>query len=352
VKRLSLRVLLISGGAVVAALAAVAGWAWWTLTRPYQGFEGQEAQIVIEPGTGVRAILEDLEEGGILANADLAWAYLVYGLEDPPLKAGEYLFRGTRNTPQVLRRLIAGEVITHPVTLIEGLTLEETARTLTEAGFGRFEAFAEAMSSPGLILDLDPAAENLEGYLFPDTYNFARNTPEADIVRTLARTFRDRFQRQVVPDLAEGRGVRDLVILASIVEREAMLDAERPLIAAVFANRLQRGRRLDADPTIIYALKLEGHWDGNLRRRHLSLDSPYNTYLHTGLPPSPICSPGLASLAAAANPADVGYFYFVSRNDGSHVFAETLAEHNRNVERWQKRYWRERWARERAARAD
>ena len=149
------------------------------------------------------------------------------------------------------------------------------------------------------------------------------------------------FRRQA-GDLLGGRDVRRVVTLASIVEKEATLDEERPLIAGVYANRLRRGEGLYADPTIIYGLKLEGTWDGNLRRADLRRDGPYNTYVRSGLPPSPICSPGRASLEAAAAPADVPYLFFVSRNDGSHVFAETLQEHNRNVNQWQRRYWRER----------
>jgi UPF0755 protein len=140
--------------------------------------------------------------------------------------------------------------------------------------------------------------------------------------------------------------------LASIVEKEARLDEERPRIASVYVNRLRIGMALYADPTIIFALKRRGVWDGNLRRADLALDDPYNTYRFAGLPPGPICSPGLASLRAAAAPEEGTFLYFVGRNDGSHVFAETLAEHNRNVERWQKQYWRERWARERAAKTD
>jgi UPF0755 protein len=140
-----------------------------------------------------------------------------------------------------------------------------------------------------------------------------------------------------------------VVTLASIVEKEAGVAAERPLIAAVYANRLERGMGLYADPTVIFALKRLGRWDGNIRRADLALDSPYNTYRHAGLPPGPICSPGVGSLVAAASPADVPYLYFVGRNDGTHVFATTLAEHNRNVATWQRRYWRER--REAEARA-
>jgi hypothetical protein len=145
------------------------------------------------------------------------------------------------------------------------------------------------------------------------------------------------------------RSVRELVTLASLVEKEARIEGERPQIAAVYANRLELGMGLYADPTVVYALKQEGRWDGNIRRQDLRMDSPYNTYRHAGLPPGPIASPGLASLKAAARPADITSLYFVSRNDGTHVFADTLAEHNRNVDRWQRQYWREQRRREAAA---
>ncbi len=163
------------------------------------------------------------------------------------------------------------------------------------------------------------------------------------------RTFRQRFEqvRPLLDARPRAGGVRELVALASIVEKEAQLEPERPLIAAVYHNRIDRGMGLQADPTVIFALKRLGRWNGNLRRDDLRLDSPYNTYRYAGLPPGPICSPGLASLRAAGDPADAPYLYFVSRNDGTHVFAETLADHNRNVERWQRRYWRERRAAER-----
>ena len=198
------------------------------------------------------------------------------------------------------------------------------------------------------ISDLDPEASNLEGYLFPNTYSFAKGTSEDEVVTTLVSTFRRLFTDEVRPHLApdDERTLRQIAILASVVEKEARLDDERPIIAGVYFNRLERGIALYADPTVIYALKQEGRWDGNIRRPDLKLDSPYNTYLYPGLPPGPIASPGLASLRAAAQPAEVPYLYFVSRNDGSHVFASTLAEHNRNVNQWQKVYWQKRWAEE------
>ncbi len=330
--------------------AGAAAWGWRILETPFRGYPGAKLTVEVELGSGASQILRSLEARGVLPNAELARAYLLWRLDDPWLQAGEYRFEGELTTPEVLRMLIEGEVVAHPVTVIEGLTLEESARHLAASGFGRYEAFLAEMSSPGRIAELDPEAEDLEGYLFPDTYAFARGTSEAAIVSTLVTTFLRRLEEEV-PQALSGESVgalRRLVTLASIVEKEAAVDGERPTIAGVFTNRLRIGMALGADPTVIFALKRNGTWDGNIRRGDLRVDSPYNTYRYPGLPPGPIASPGLASLKAAAGPADIPYLYFVSRNDGSHVFARTLAEHNRNVERWQRQYWRERWARERA----
>ncbi len=395
---------------LVAALAAAgaAWWGWRELNRPLELTLTQEAStdgadaapsIVISPGTDARTILFQLEHAGLSTDGFLTRLYLVYGLGDPPLKAGEYRFEGPASTVQVLDKLIRGEVVQHRVTVIEGLTLEETADALAAAGFGDRDRLLAAMHDPAPIADLDPRAETLEGYLYPDTYSFTRGVTEDEIVATMVRTFRDRFESRVrplllrtdgrvelgvpagtpaivadalrldraagsagppdepmiPPDVAAGRRLtltlRELVTLASIVEKEAQLDTERPQIAAVYVNRLLAGMGLYADPTVIYALKRRGTWDGNLRRVDLQIDSPYNTYRFGGLPPGPIASPGVESLRAAADPAHTGSLYFVSRNDGSHVFADTLSEHNRNVARWQKRYWRDRWARERREKA-
>ncbi len=336
----------------LAAPVAAGAWAWRFLHQPFRGYDGEQI-VTIESGIGARTILSRLETAGVLPDALLARAFLVYKLGDPSLKAGEYRFDQPLNTPQVLDKLIRGRVVTYPVTLIEGLTFEEIADTLAAKGFGDAEVFRREMGRVDRIADLDPEAENLEGYLYPDTYHFARGTTESEIVATLVRTFRARFAAEVAPRLEQApvqRTVREIVILASIVEKEARVDDERGPIAGVYANRLRIGMGLYADPTVIYALKLLGTWDGNLRRKDLKLDSPYNTYVYPGLPPGPICSPGVASLAAAAEPADTPHFYFVSRNDGTHVFATTLAEHNRNVTRWQKQYWRRRWAEERRSR--
>lgn len=345
------RLLLWSVAAVAVAAVAVAAigaglvaWAEGELERP----RGSEiVEVVIERGAPLASILDQLSAAGVIGDPLLARLYLDYRRPEAVLQAGEYRFEQPMSSVAALDLVIRGEVVTYPVTVVEGLTLQETAESLAGDGFGELDAFLEAMSSPRLVADLDPAAESLEGYLFPDTYAFPRGTGEGEIVEAMVRNFRRRVEDHL--DAAAGHGLdpRDLVTLASIVEKEAGAIEERPLISAVFHNRLERGIGLYADPTIIYALKLAGAWDGNLRRRDLELDSPYNTYVHPGLPPGPICSPGEHSLRAAAAPADAPYLYFVSRNDGTHVFAETLAEHNRNVARWQVRYWRERRAAQR-----
>jgi UPF0755 protein len=193
------------------------------------------------------------------------------------------------------------------------------------------------------IRDIDPAAPDLEGYLFPDTYTLPRRTTADQLVERMV----DRFEKSLTPEIrakaaARGLSVRQLVTLASLVEKETAKPEERPLVAAVYANRIKIGMGLQCDPTVIYALERAGRYTGNLTRADLQFDSPYNTYRYAGLPPGPIAAPGQASLAAAAEPADVPYMYFVSRNDGSHVFATTLDEHNRNVHEWQVKYFRER----------
>ena len=324
--------------------SALVAWAERELERP----RGSDiVELVIERGTPLASILDRLSAAEVIGDPLLARLYLDYRRPEDVLQAGEYRFEQPMSTVEALDLVIRGEVVTYPVTVVEGLTLRETAEHLAAEGFGELDAFLEAMSFPALIADLDPKAESLEGYLFPDTYAFPAGVGELEIVEAMVRNFRRRVDDHLQPASGRGLDVRSLVTLASIVEKEAGAIEERPLVAAVFHNRLDRGIGLYADPTIIYALKMAGTWDGNLRRRDLELDSPYNTYRHPGLPPGPICSPGEHSLRAAAEPADVPYLYFVSRNDGTHVFAETLAEHNRNVAQWQVRYWRERRAAER-----
>lgn len=338
---------------VTLALAAAVAAATLAVRARAQLFEpvafaapGAERRFEVAKGETTRAVLARLEREGFVRSALVTRLYWSRVLGDPPLRAGEYALTSPASALDLLARLRAGDVVTYPVTIVEGSTYLETAETLARAGFGARAEFVAEFERVGRIADLDDAATTLEGYLFPDTYRFARGTSPSAITEALVARFRqlwrDELARLRAPD--DERPLRELVILASLVEKEAGRADERPLVAAVYANRLRRGIGLYADPTLIYGRKLAGTWDGDLRRRDLEADSPWNTYRRGGLPPGPICSPGRASLAAALRPAAVDYLYFVSRNDGSHVFAETLAEHNRNVDTWQRRYFRERRA--------
>ena len=223
------------------------------------------------------------------------------------------------------------------LTVPEGRSLDEIAALVAAEGLD-LEAFLEAARDPAPVRDLDPAAADLEGYLFPDTYDLPQ-APEAP--RALVRRMTQRFREVISPELEriaeKGLTVRQVVTLASIVELETASAAERPRIAAVFLNRLEKGMPLQTDPSIIYALKKAGRWDGNIRKRDLDIESPYNTYRRAGLPPGPLGSPGREAIRAVLEPAETKELYFVSRNDGTHEFSETLAEHNRAVDRYQRR---------------
>ncbi len=327
---LSLGALLAVGGAAL--------WSWRELHRPGPLPRVAASDFVVLPGESAGQILRRLAGEGRIRSALLARAYFEWGMGAPGLRAGEYDLDPALSTVAILEKLRRGEIRTLAVTLVEGLDLDETAQAVVAAGLGEFHRLRAEFASPDRIAELDRSATDLEGYLLPETYRFARGAGEREVADTLVATFRRQYESRVRPLRAAGdaRPLRELVILASLVEKEAKLEAERPLIAAVYANRLRRGIGLYADPTIIHALKLLGRWDGNLRKGDLRMESPWNTYRVPGLPPGPICSPGLASLEAAALPAAVSFLYFVSRNDGSHVFADTLTEHNRNVARWQK----------------
>jgi UPF0755 protein len=252
------------------------------------------------------------------------------------LRAGRYTIEATDSLEDVLRLLQRGEAERHDVTFPEGRTLEDMAAQAAGAGVPG-EGFMAAAHDPAPIRDLDPDARDLEGYLFPDTYDVPQGP---DAARALVLRMVQRFRRVIAPErgriAASGLSLRQIVTLASLVELETGRAAERPRIAAVFLNRLAKGMLLQTDPTVIFALRQAGRWDGNIRKKDLSIDSPYNTYRYPGLPPGPIGSPGRAALLAVLAPAPVKDLYFVSRNDGTHQFSESLREHERAVDLYQR----------------
>ena len=327
---------------LMCAAAGAAAFMYLRVRDPYRGYAGTEQFVDIPTGAGTRAIGEHLVAAGVIRDMTTYRVALWLSGHARRLQAGEYRFDQATTPVAAIDKIARGEVYIIPVTFREGLTIADMATIVEAHGLGPASAFVRASKEGSLVRALDPAARDLEGYLFPDTYPLSRHTTAPRLVRLMV----DRFDHVFTADMkqaaeASGLTVRQAVTLASIVEKETARPDERPVIAAVYRNRLRIGMALGCDPTVIYALQLAGKYTGNLRREDLSFDSPYNTYRYAGLPPGPIASPGKASLEAAVHPADADYLYFVSRNDGSHEFARTLEEHNRNVQKYQVQYFRD-----------
>ncbi|MBI3047313.1 MAG: endolytic transglycosylase MltG [Acidobacteria bacterium] len=329
-------------GLVLGIGAGVAVWAVWNrIHTPYKGYESTEQFVDIPAGTATAAIGRRLVEAGIVRDGFTFRAALWWTRRSQALQAGEYRFDRPLAAVDVIDRLARGDVYARRITFPEGLTIAEMARLYEAREFGSATSFVEAGRDASLIRDLDPLATDLEGYLFPDTYAMPRGTPARRLVALMVERFRAAYSNDLRRRAEEqALTTRQVVTLASLVEKETGRPEERPLVAAVYRNRLKIGMGLQADPTVVYALQKAGRYNGNIRRQDLAIDSPYNTYRYAGLPPGPIAAPGKASLDAALVHAPVSYLYFVSRNDGSHVFATTLAEHNRNVRKFQILYFR------------
>ena len=324
---------------MLAALIAAGGASFWLhreLTIPCRPGD-PEVFVDIPPGARAHAIAVSLAGAGVVRSAPAVELYLRWIGAERRLKAGEYRFWEPASAVDVIGRIVRGDVYFLEITIPEGHTADETVALILAGGIGERSDLKKALRCVEWIRDIDPAARTLEGYLFPDTYRFARRADSDQIVRTFVQRFRERYRSLVSRHAAPPDWpARRIVTLASLIEKEAKLAEERPLIASVLVNRLARGIPLGCDPTIIYALKLTGAYDGNLRKRDLSLDSPYNTYLYRGLPPGPIASPGEDSLRAALTPARTDYLYYVSRNDGSHQFSKDWQSHDRAVDRFQR----------------
>lgn len=313
---------------------------WWLQSRtylPYRGYTSREKTILIERGQTISQVADNLEHSGVIESSRwFLWHLRIWFPEFSP-KAGEYRFDRALNWIEVGRKLHRGDIHFYRVTIPEGLTKEDIVVRLNAQGFGDKARLAELVNSASLVSDLDPAAWDLEGYLFPETYLFSRQTDEYEIVRFMVDNLRrvwtgDRQKR--AEDL--GFNLREVLSLASLIEKETALESERRLVSAVFHNRLHRNMRLECDPTVIYAVKQVKEYDGVIHQSDLKLDSPYNTYLYPGLPPGPIGNPGLASIDAALYPAPVDYLFFVARDDGSHIFSTNYSDHNRAVQRFQR----------------
>jgi UPF0755 protein len=310
---------------LVLIAAATAGYVIYAPFGPHA-----ETFVDIAPGTGTQAIAEQLQRSGIIRHR---YGFdLLRKIRGGRLKAGEYRFDHPAPMTEVYDRIVRGDVYTRALTIPEGYNIFDIAQAIETAGLGSREAFlAAARQHTELIAEwAKPGAappDSLEGYLFPDTYRFSRHATPVQMLTAMVHRF-----RQVATQLGLTENVGHTVILASLIEKEVSQDAERPLVASVFVNRLAQGMPLATDPTVIYAALLEDRWRGTIYASDLQSPSPYNTYKHTGLPPGPISNPGIAALKAAMSPAQSDYLYFVSDAAGHSRFSTSLKEHAEQVQ--------------------
>ena len=321
------------------ALALVVGLptaAFLSLFVPYRGF-AEETFVRLERGTSAVATGRVLAEAGVIR---YAWQFWIERALHPraKLQAGEYRFEQAAAVRDVFDKLARGDVYYVEFTVPEGSNMFDIAKALEAAGIMPAEDFLRAAADPAPIHDLAPHAETLEGYLFPATYQLSHWVTAADLCRRMTEQFRrhwTKLARAASGDVPSEPAVNATVTLASLVEKETGVPGERPIIAGVFTNRLEKGMRLECDPTTIYAALLENRYRDAIHRSDLASQNPYNTYQHTGLPPGPIANPGEASITAALHPAETDYLYFVAKSEGGgHRFSTTLAAHQKATEEY------------------
>lgn len=294
------------------------------------------ATIDIPKGTGFIRITEILDNAGLVQNRPFFWALALVKKANRHIRAGEYEFTGAMSPNEILDKLVRGLIKDYLVTLPEDITVSEVAKRLSVFKLINEKEFAALVADRTFLASLDIEADSIEGYLYPDTYRLDRSMTTQEIIRTLVAQFR----KEVTPELRKraeeiGLSLPEWVTLASIIGKESGTNAEKPLISAVFHNRLKMGMKLQSDPTAVYRLEQNGSPVKAVRREHLQSDTPHNTYKIKGLPPGPIANPGIDSLRAALYPANVDYLYFVSKNDGAHHFSLNLAAHNQAVLKYQ-----------------
>ena len=297
------------------------------------GYSGKETVFTVRPGEGFSSINSRLYKNEIISSARLFHRYNQFTGNMSSFKAGDYQITPGMNMLDVVHLLTSGASITFKTTVPEGKNLFEIAEIYKENGtLSDTKEFVQIAKSPEFARSMGINAQRVEGYLYPDTYNFPKDTPAKTIIQTMISNFKQKTKDLVFnhPKMSK----HQLMTLASIVEKETGAGFERPLIAGVFHNRLKKRMRLQSDPTTIYGIY--EHFDGNLRKRHLLEKTPYNTYKIPGLPIGPICNPGVESIKAVLNPDDHGYLYFVSKNDGTHIFSKSYRDHVNAVNTWQK----------------
>jgi len=308
-------------------LAAAALAAAWALLSPYRGFEG-DTYVEIPRGTGAVGIAQALTDVGVIRYPWQFWLMRVTR-RSAKLQAGEYRFATPASVREVFDRIARGDIYYFEFTVPEGSNIFDIARALEGQRVMAAEDFLNAATDPSLIRDLAPKAKTLEGYLFPSTYRLSHHTTPAQLCKRMTDEFHKEWNRLAAGQAAE---THRTVTLASLIEKETGVPEERPLIASVFTNRLEKGMRLECDPTTIYAALLDKRYHGVIHRSDLASTNPYNTYQNAGLPPGPIANPGVQALAAALDPAETDYLYFVAKPaGGSHQFSANMAEHEKAV---------------------
>jgi UPF0755 protein len=307
---------------LIILLAVAAGYVAYRLTRPYAAFTGEKF-LELPKGTSTAEMADLLEHEGVIPHG---WEFLLVRALRPhrALQAGEYRFAKPESVMEVYDRIARGDVFYYTLVVPEGHNMFDIATAAEKLGLFPAADFLTAARDPSPIRDLDPAAPTLEGYLFPSSYRLARSTTPAQLCRLMTSRFREIWKQ-----LGFAGNVHQTVTLASLIEREARLPTDRPIMSSVFHNRLKIGMKLDCDPTTIYAALLEGRYTGTIHQSDLASPNPYNTYRNAGLPPGPIANPGKDSLMAALHPAETEYLYFVLRPDGSnaHNFSKSISEH-------------------------
>jgi UPF0755 protein len=301
-----------------------AGWLAWALWLPMS--PGRQKFVMLRSGYSTRHVARVLKSAGVIRSSEAFVLWHAFH-HRPSLKAGEYLFDHDASAIAVHKRLARGDVYVHTVVIPEGFNMFDIAAAIESAGLGSQQDFLKAaMADTSLISDLDPQAKSLEGYLFPNTYEFTRAQSMHEMIAIMVKQF-----RRVAEEVGLSGDLHRTVTLASIIEKETSVPDERPEVASVYQNRLNDRIPLQADPSVIYAELLQGSYGGALHHDDMSFDSSYNTYRHAGLPPGPIANPGKTSLQAAMHPGDTKFLYFVSDGNGHHRFSKSLEEHNRNV---------------------
>lgn len=314
-------------------VAGICAGVWIYFTNPALE-NGVDKTIVIKDGMHLREVSRTLEDEGIVKNSTAFVLLAKINGYSRKIKAGEYILNPSMSPLRILEMMTRGEVVTHTVTIPEGYSIEQIAAVLSSNGLIDREKFLAYAMSDGVENNYNIEGPGLEGYLYPDTYQFARGLNASAIVDGMIKRFREitaQFEQELA---ASGMTLHEVVTLASIVEKETGKASERPVIASVFLNRIRKRMRLESDPTVIYGIK---NFSGNLKKKDLSTRTPYNTYVIRGLPPGPIANPGADSIKAVLYPAKTNYLYFVSKNDGSHYFSSNLREHNRAVYTYQKK---------------